>query len=79
MIGDANYGKGAINRDIAARYGLSRLALHAALSRFTDPVSGHTFEAVAPLPDDLREPLATLVPNAEVWPPACGAPHLETS
>lgn len=29
IIGDANYGKGALNREIRARYGLARLALHA--------------------------------------------------
>lgn len=38
IIGDANYGKGALNREFCARYGLCRLALHAELLVFSHPV-----------------------------------------
>jgi tRNA pseudouridine65 synthase len=60
VIGDANYGKGAINRDLRARYGLARLALHALEVGFAHPVTGVSLRIVAPLPPDLVEPLARL-------------------
>ena len=60
VIGDANYGKGAINRAMAARYGLSRMALHAASLTLRHPVSGADLTVRAPLPPDLRTPLARM-------------------
>jgi tRNA pseudouridine65 synthase len=60
VIGDANYGKGALNRDLAARFGLARLCLHAASVRFPHPVTGAEVFVVAPVPDDLAGPLAAL-------------------
>lgn len=51
VLGDATYGKGPLNRDYAARFGLTRLALHA----WRLDVEGRSF--TAPLPDDLRAPL----------------------
>jgi tRNA pseudouridine65 synthase len=60
VLGDANYGKGAINRQLRQEVGLARLALHAAGLRFIDPVHGTAVEVEAPLPADLAAPLARL-------------------
>jgi tRNA pseudouridine65 synthase len=60
VIGDANYGKGAINRDLRERYGLARLALHAFEIALPHPATGEPLRIVAPLPADLAEPLARL-------------------
>ena len=60
VIGDANYGKGALNREIAARYGLVRLALHAFSIAFRHPRTGARIEIVAPVPADLAGPLAAM-------------------
>jgi tRNA pseudouridine65 synthase len=57
VIGDASYGKGALNREIAARYDLRRLALHAASIAFCHPRTGERLEIVAPMPEDLSRPL----------------------
>lgn len=58
VIGDANYGKGALNRDVRARFGLARLALHALAIRLPDAFGAQT--VVAPLPSDLRAPLLAM-------------------
>ena len=50
IIGDANYGKGALNRAIRDRYGLDRLALHAARLELSHPVSGEMLSIEASLP-----------------------------
>jgi len=60
LIGDANYGKGALNRHFRDVYGLSRLALHAQTMRFIHPATGENICARAPVPDDLRVPLEKL-------------------
>jgi len=60
LIGDVRYGKGEHNRLFRERYGLHRLALHAAELRFAHPVTGDEVVASAPLPDDLRLPLERL-------------------
>jgi tRNA pseudouridine65 synthase len=65
IIGDANYGKGALNREIALRYGLHRLALHAASIALPHPRSGERIEIAAPLPRDLAEPLRAMGFSAE--------------
>jgi len=57
VIGDANYGKGKINRAMTNRYGLARLALHAQTLVVRHPDSGEDLRFVAPVPDDLRGPL----------------------
>lgn len=56
LIGDANYGKGALNREYRERFGLARLALHAARLSFLHPLSGEPISLVAPLPLDLTGP-----------------------
>jgi tRNA pseudouridine65 synthase len=65
VIGDANYGKGALNRAYREQSGLARLALHAAKLSFVDPWTGEPVTIEAPLPDDLRAPLSRIgVPAA---------------
>jgi tRNA pseudouridine65 synthase len=60
IIGDANYGKGELNRDLAARHGLARLALHAASVELDHPATGARLRVEAPLPEDLRGPLVRM-------------------
>jgi tRNA pseudouridine65 synthase len=67
LIGDANYGKGALNRDYRERIGLGRLALHAAQLAFTDPWSGEPCSIAAPVPPDLGVPLGRLGVPAELF------------
>lgn len=60
ILGDANYGKGELNRRLRDEVGLARLALHAAALRFIHPATGASVEVTAPLPDDLAAPLRRL-------------------
>ncbi|HUH04762.1 MAG TPA: pseudouridine synthase [Kofleriaceae bacterium] len=60
LIGDSNYGKSEHNRLLRERYGLARLALHAASLAFAHPVDGRPMSIEAPVPADLAEPLARL-------------------
>lgn len=60
IVGDATHGKGPLNRDLAARYGLTRLCLHAWRLGVDDVV------VEAPLPVDWRAPLAALFPDVDV-------------
>ena len=60
LIGDSNYGKGRLNRAFAERYGLQRLALHAAALTLTHPATGDPAAFTAPLPPDLLRPLALM-------------------
>ena len=56
LIGDANYGKGALNRTYREEFGLARLALHAASLTFEHPETGVRMTIDSVLPDDLRGP-----------------------
>jgi len=60
VIGDANYGRGRLNRALAERYGVRRLSLHAYALRFRHPWSNETVELEAPLPEDLAGPLEAM-------------------
>jgi tRNA pseudouridine65 synthase len=60
LVGDVNYGKGDVNRFFRERYGLHRLALHAAEARFRHPFLGEEVVVRAPVPEDLRAPLVAL-------------------
>lgn len=60
LIGDVRYGKGPHNRLFRERYGLHRLALHAALLAFDHPTTGARVIVEAPLPADLAGPLEAL-------------------
>ncbi len=60
LLGDANYGRGEHNRLCKERFGLARLALHAASLAFDHPASGARVRFEAALPDDLREPLVRM-------------------
>ncbi len=67
LIGDANYGKGDINRDMRARYGLQRLALHAWGLTVSHPQTGNDLRLVAPIPEDLAFPLQRMGYPREVF------------
>ncbi len=60
IIGDSNYGKGALNREFAKRYGLSRLALHASRIEFTHPDTSERVSFTASLPEDLSDALSDM-------------------
>jgi tRNA pseudouridine65 synthase len=67
LVGDVNYGSGAINRHYRASYGLHRLALHARRVAFAHPETGARVDVVAPVPADLAGPLAALGFPALSW------------
>ncbi len=69
VLGDANYGKGPLNREYRARFGLARLALHAERLAVTDPSTGVALEVASPLPDDLAGPIARILGGEEISPP----------
>ncbi|WAC72606.1 pseudouridine synthase [Roseateles sp. SL47] len=48
IIGDANHGKGPLNRTLAAHLGLQRLWLHAQTLTLTHPVNGQQLKLEAP-------------------------------
>ncbi len=62
IAGDVRYGKGALNRALRERIGLHRLALHALHLEVPIELDGtpHRLELLAPLPEDLCEPLRAL-------------------
>jgi tRNA pseudouridine65 synthase len=60
LIGDVRYGKGEHNRLFRERYGLERLALHAAALRFVHPSNGQRITVRAPLGGSLAECLSQL-------------------
>lgn len=70
VIGDANHGKGPINRAYRATWGVERMALHArSLSLSPSPapdVAPLSVRAVAPVPKELRGPFAALFGAAAI-------------
>src|SRR5262249_23533178 len=64
VIGDANHGKGPINREYRARYGLERMALHARSLSIVRPNTNARVRAIAQLPPDLIAPLLRLFGNS---------------
>jgi tRNA pseudouridine65 synthase len=60
LIGDVLYGKGEHNRLFRSRFGLHRLALHAAELSLEHPATGAPLRLRAPLPPDLAGPLAAM-------------------
>lgn len=60
ILGDVNYGKGDVNRLFRERYGLYRLALHALSVTLPHPRTGQMLRIDAPVPEDLRGPLARM-------------------
>jgi tRNA pseudouridine65 synthase len=61
LIGDVNYGSGALNREYRATWGLHRLALHAFSIAFDHPITGERLTISAPMPDDLGRVLDALL------------------
>lgn len=72
LIGDVNYGKGEHNRLFRERYGLSRLALHAASITLVHPRTGVSLHIVAPPPADLAGPFLAMGIPESVWSPRPG-------
>ncbi len=66
ILGDATHGKGPLNRAYRAQYSLSRMALHAWRLPLSPVDAGVTVVVTAPLPRDLRGPLALLFPGVDV-------------
>jgi tRNA pseudouridine65 synthase len=64
IIGDVRYGKGEHNRWFRTRYGLHRLALHAARLKLRDPATAGDVVIEAPLPDELALTLRALERDA---------------
>ncbi|MEM9555849.1 MAG: pseudouridine synthase [Acidobacteriota bacterium] len=60
IVGDVNYGKGPINRLFRERFGLHRLALHAATLRLEHPHSGDELLFSAPIRGALARTLEAL-------------------
>lgn len=57
LIGDSNYGRTELNRELSARYGLGRLALHCQAISLKIPGNSEPLRIDAPLPVDLSDPL----------------------
>lgn len=66
VLGDANYGKGDLNRAFREAYGLGRLALHASRLVLPHPETGEPLELFAPIPPDLAGPFESM----GIQPPA---------
>lgn len=60
ILGDTRFGNGEHNRACRVRFGLHRLALHAARLAFEHPRSGQSIDVCAPLPPDLTGPLTLM-------------------
>jgi tRNA pseudouridine65 synthase len=67
LIGDVKYGKGDHNRLFRERFGLHRLALHAADLGLVHPETGEEVRCSAPVPDDLAEPLRRMGISEAAW------------
>ena len=63
ILGDARYGKGPLNRDYRARFGLARMALHAWRLVVVHPRTQEAVVFEAPVPDDLVPPFDALIPG----------------
>lgn len=75
IVGDVNYGKGDVNRLFRERFGLFRLALHAAQISFAHPFTGEVATITAALPDDLRGPFEQMGIPAEACAPPSSVPR----
>jgi tRNA pseudouridine65 synthase len=67
VLGDANWGKGELNRAFCERYGLARLALHAAGLTFDHPFTAARLDLRAPVPPDLSGPLVRMGFDPTAW------------
>jgi tRNA pseudouridine65 synthase len=67
VLVDSNYGKGAINRYARDELGFSRMCLHAYRLRLYHPHDESFLTVTAPLPSDVADPLARLLPRDD-WP-----------
>lgn len=67
LIGDANYGKGKLNRAFKQNYGMPRLGLHAHSLIFDHPTTGEPVTIMSPLPEDLAETFRKMGFDEQRW------------
>ena len=60
VIGDSTYGKGALNRTLAAYWGEQRMFLHCARLALTHPVTGERLDITAPADTKMNRILQSL-------------------
>lgn len=60
VIGDSTYGKGALNRTLAAYWGEQRMFLHCARLALTHPVTGELLDITAPADTKMNRILQSL-------------------
>lgn len=60
ILGDATYGKGPINRAMAAHFGVDRLMLHCARLQFRHPMDGRQMDVCAPLDERMGRVVSAL-------------------
>ena len=63
LVGDATYGKGPA-RALGLAHGFARQALHAATLGFVHPVTGQPMAFQSPMPRDMMDLVAALVPQS---------------
>ena len=70
LIGDANYGRSALNRGFRERYGLNRLALHAHRIELPHPADAQRWLSIdAPVAPDLHQALGHMGFEPDQWSP----------
>jgi tRNA pseudouridine65 synthase len=74
LIGDVRYGKGPINRQYRATYGLERMALHACALRLPHPATGEWLEVRAPVAPELVACFTALGFEPASWEAAFALP-----
>ena len=65
VAGDRREGDFAFNRELKARFGLSRMFLHAQRMRLKHPLTGEPLTLVSPLPDELLAALSAMGLSAD--------------
>jgi tRNA pseudouridine65 synthase len=66
LVGDTTYGDGKVNRSVRERFGLMRLALHAAALALPHPRTGDPITVTAKVPAELHHALTALGLPVEV-------------
>ena len=67
ILGDVKYGSAKHNRLLRETVALDRMALHAVELAFDHPITGVRVVVIAPVPADLRDPMAALGATEALW------------
>ena len=69
IVGDATYGKGPLNRALAAYFGVDRLMLHCDRMRFAHPKTGEVLDISAPYEERMAKVLMRIdaLDEAQRW------------